>query len=150
LTGVILENFVSVRSRHVDAGARRQPQRGALGLLCDAPHKRPGWPKNNKVTRAKLGGRRAGVEGQPNRRKVGRSGTFLDIQERPRPQLINVPVPFAPFCPFCSLLLVFCSSGFMHEANLDEGAMWPIAFALKELTAAEEAKIGALVKKAVS
>jgi hypothetical protein len=41
-------------------------------------------------------------------------------------------------------------SGFMHEANLDEGAMWPIAFALKELTAAEEAKIGALVKKAVS
>jgi len=40
--------------------------------------------------------------------------------------------------------------GFMHEANLDEGAMWPTAFALKELTAAEEAKIGALVKKAVS
>ena len=41
-------------------------------------------------------------------------------------------------------------SGFMHEANLDEGAMWPTAFALKELTAAEEARIGALVKKAVS
>ena len=40
--------------------------------------------------------------------------------------------------------------GFMHEANLDEGAMWPTAFALKELTAAEEARIGALVKKAVS
>ena len=37
-----------------------------------------------------------------------------------------------------------------HEANLDEGAMWPTAFALKELTAAEEARIGALVKKAVS
>jgi hypothetical protein len=37
-----------------------------------------------------------------------------------------------------------------HEANLDEGAMWPIAFALKALTAAEEARIGALVKKAVS
>jgi len=36
------------------------------------------------------------------------------------------------------------------EANLDEGAMWPTAFALKELTAAEEARIGALVKKAVS
>ena len=35
-------------------------------------------------------------------------------------------------------------------ANLDEGAMWPIAFALKELTAAEEARISALVKKAVS
>jgi hypothetical protein len=40
--------------------------------------------------------------------------------------------------------------GFNQEANLDEGAMWPIAFALKELTAAEEARISALVKKAVS
>jgi hypothetical protein len=35
-------------------------------------------------------------------------------------------------------------------ANLDEGAMWPTSFALKQLTAAEEARIGALVKKAVS
>ena len=40
--------------------------------------------------------------------------------------------------------------GFSDKANLDEGAMWPTAFALKELTAAEEAKISALVKKAVS
>jgi hypothetical protein len=40
--------------------------------------------------------------------------------------------------------------GFSDEANLDEGAMWPTSFALKELTAAEEAKIGALVKKAMS
>ena len=37
-----------------------------------------------------------------------------------------------------------------QEANLDEGALWPTAFALNELTAAEEARIGALVKKAVS
>jgi hypothetical protein len=44
----------------------------------------------------------------------------------------------------------YMTLGFNQEANLDEGAMWPIAFALKELTAAEEAKIGALVKKAVS
>jgi uncharacterized protein YdhG (YjbR/CyaY superfamily) len=44
----------------------------------------------------------------------------------------------------------YATFGFQHEANLDEGNMWPIAFALKELTAAEEAKIGALVKKAVS
>ena len=44
----------------------------------------------------------------------------------------------------------YATFGFMHEANLDEGAMWPTAFALKELTAAEEAKISALVKKAVS
>ena len=44
----------------------------------------------------------------------------------------------------------YATFGFMHAANLDEGAMWPTAFALKELTAAEEARIGALVKKAVS
>ena len=44
----------------------------------------------------------------------------------------------------------YATFGFMHGANLDEGAMWPTAFALKELTAAEEAKIAALVKKAVS
>jgi hypothetical protein len=44
----------------------------------------------------------------------------------------------------------YATFGFMHEANLDEGVMWPTAFALKELTAAEEARIGALVKKAVS
>jgi hypothetical protein len=44
----------------------------------------------------------------------------------------------------------YATFGFMHEANLDEGAMWPTAFALKELTPAEEARIGALVKKAVN
>ena len=44
----------------------------------------------------------------------------------------------------------YASFGFTEEANLDEGAMWPVSFALKELTAAEEARIGALVKKAVS
>jgi len=40
--------------------------------------------------------------------------------------------------------------GFNDAANLDKGATWPVAYALKELTAADEAKIGALVKKAVS
>jgi uncharacterized protein YdhG (YjbR/CyaY superfamily) len=44
----------------------------------------------------------------------------------------------------------YATLGFMHEANLDDGAMWPTAFALKQLTAAEEARISALVKKAVS
>jgi uncharacterized protein YdhG (YjbR/CyaY superfamily) len=44
----------------------------------------------------------------------------------------------------------YASLGFTDDANLDEGALWPVAFALKELTAAEEARIGALVKKAVS
>ena len=44
----------------------------------------------------------------------------------------------------------YATFGFQHEANLDDGAMWPVAFALKELTATEEARIVALVKKAVS
>jgi uncharacterized protein YdhG (YjbR/CyaY superfamily) len=44
----------------------------------------------------------------------------------------------------------YATFGFSDEANLDEGAMWPTAFALKELTAAEEARIAALVKKAAS
>jgi uncharacterized protein YdhG (YjbR/CyaY superfamily) len=44
----------------------------------------------------------------------------------------------------------YATFGFNDVANLDEGAMWPTSFALKELTAAEEAKIAALVKKAVS
>ncbi|MBI5028938.1 MAG: DUF1801 domain-containing protein [Chloroflexi bacterium] len=44
----------------------------------------------------------------------------------------------------------YATFGFNDTANLDEGSMWPTSFALKELTAAEEAKISALVKKAVS
>ena len=44
----------------------------------------------------------------------------------------------------------YATLGFSDQANLDEGNLWPTAFALKELTAAEEAKIAALVKKAVS
>ena len=44
----------------------------------------------------------------------------------------------------------YATFGFSDEANLDEGAMWPTAFALTALTAADEARIGALVKKAVS
>jgi uncharacterized protein YdhG (YjbR/CyaY superfamily) len=44
----------------------------------------------------------------------------------------------------------YATLGFNDQANLDEGAMWPTAFALTELTAADEARIGALVKKAVS
>ena len=44
----------------------------------------------------------------------------------------------------------YATFGFSDAANLDEGALWPVAFALKELTTAEEARISALVKKAVS
>jgi uncharacterized protein YdhG (YjbR/CyaY superfamily) len=44
----------------------------------------------------------------------------------------------------------YATFGFSDAANLDDGAMWPTAFALKELTAAEEARISDLVKRAVS
>jgi uncharacterized protein YdhG (YjbR/CyaY superfamily) len=44
----------------------------------------------------------------------------------------------------------YATFGFSDTANLDEGALWPVAFALKELTATVEARISALVKKAVS
>src|SRR5437867_2104285 len=44
----------------------------------------------------------------------------------------------------------YATLGFNDAANLDDGAIWPIAYALTELTAADEARIGALVKKAVS
>jgi len=44
----------------------------------------------------------------------------------------------------------YATLGFSDEANLDEGAMWPTAFALTGLTAGDEARIGALVKRAVS
>jgi uncharacterized protein YdhG (YjbR/CyaY superfamily) len=44
----------------------------------------------------------------------------------------------------------YATFGFSDKANLDEGNLWPIAFALKELNATEEAMIAALVKKAVS
>ena len=54
------------------------------------------------------------------------------------------------FTPASKFKERYATFGFNATANLDEGAMWPTAFALKELTAAEEAKIGALVKKAVS
>jgi uncharacterized protein YdhG (YjbR/CyaY superfamily) len=54
---------------------------------------------------------------------------------------------FTPASKFKSRYATF---GFNDTANLDDGAMWPTSFALKELTAADEARIGALVKKAVS
>jgi hypothetical protein len=44
----------------------------------------------------------------------------------------------------------YATLGFSDKAKLDEGAIWPVAFALRELTADDEARIGALVKKAVS
>src|ERR1700688_1256332 len=44
----------------------------------------------------------------------------------------------------------YATFGFSDKANLDEGTVWPVAFAVKELTATDEVRIGALVKKAVS
>ena len=54
------------------------------------------------------------------------------------------------FTPASKFKTRYATFGFNDDANLDEGAMWPTAFALKDLTAADEARIGAIVKKAVS
>jgi uncharacterized protein YdhG (YjbR/CyaY superfamily) len=54
------------------------------------------------------------------------------------------------FTPASKFKERYATFGFNATANLDEGTMWPTAFALTELTAADEARIGALVKKAVS
>jgi uncharacterized protein YdhG (YjbR/CyaY superfamily) len=54
------------------------------------------------------------------------------------------------FTPASKFRERYATFGFNATANLDEGNMWPTSFALTELTAAEEARIGALVKKAVS
>jgi uncharacterized protein YdhG (YjbR/CyaY superfamily) len=59
----------------------------------------------------------------------------------------NVLCHFNPAAKFKSR---YATLGFSDKANLDEGSMWPVAFALKELTAAEEAMITELVKRAVS
>jgi uncharacterized protein YdhG (YjbR/CyaY superfamily) len=54
------------------------------------------------------------------------------------------------FTPASKFKTRYATFGFNEDANLDEGAMWPTSFALKKLTAAEEKRIRALVKKAVS
>jgi uncharacterized protein YdhG (YjbR/CyaY superfamily) len=59
----------------------------------------------------------------------------------------NVICHFQPAEKFKTRYATF---GFSDKANIDEGNMWPVAFALKELTAADEARISALVKRAVS
>jgi uncharacterized protein YdhG (YjbR/CyaY superfamily) len=58
----------------------------------------------------------------------------------------NVVIHFQPAQKFKTR---YATLGFSDKANLDEGAMWPNSYALKGLTASEEARIGALVKKAV-
>ena len=54
------------------------------------------------------------------------------------------------FKPAAKFKMRYATLGFSDKANLDDGSMWPIAFALKKLTAADEKRIRALVKKAVS
>jgi uncharacterized protein YdhG (YjbR/CyaY superfamily) len=54
------------------------------------------------------------------------------------------------FTPASKFKTRYATLGFNDSANLDEGAMWPTAYALTELTAADEARIAALVKKSVS
>jgi uncharacterized protein YdhG (YjbR/CyaY superfamily) len=112
------------------------------------------------------------------RRADGESALLAKIAEMPRPdramatrlhELIKASAPaLSPktwygmpayakegkvvcyFTPASKFKERYATFGFNATANLDEGNMWPTSFALKKLTATEEAKIGALVKKAVS
>ena len=54
------------------------------------------------------------------------------------------------FTPASKFKSRYATLGFNDDANLDDGAMWPTSFALKELTDAQQARIATLVKKAVS
>jgi hypothetical protein len=105
------------------------------------------WPARRKI------GRKIGVG------KIGVTEKSVSVHIFAAPE-IGTDTDFCSYAKDGKVVCFFQSAqkfktryatfGFMQEANLDEGAMRPTAFALKELSAAEEARIGALVKKAVS
>jgi hypothetical protein len=97
------------------------------------------------------------AEARANKKKAeGESDLLAKIAEMPQPdramaerlhEIIKAVCFFQSAQKFNSR---YATLGFSDEANLDEGAMWPTSFALKEVTATEEAKIGALLKRAAS
>src|SRR5215218_3756475 len=90
----------------------------------------------------------------PRAEKVGgESAVLAKIAEMPEPDRAmgeRLHAIIKASAPALSPKTWYATLGFSDEANLGEGAMWPTSFALKELTATEEARIGALVKRAVS
>jgi uncharacterized protein YdhG (YjbR/CyaY superfamily) len=127
------------RAREQKAAARRRPRGGKADGESDVLAKIAEMPEPDRVMAERLHALiKAGAPvlsprtwyGMPAYAKDGKVVCFFQSAQK-----------------FKSRYATF---GFSDNANLDQGAMWPTSFALKRLTAAEEKKIGALVKKAVS
>jgi uncharacterized protein YdhG (YjbR/CyaY superfamily) len=127
------------RAQELKAAARRGPRAGKADGESDVLAKIAGMPKSDRAMAERL---HAIVKasapdlsprtwyGMPAYAKDGKVVCFFQSAQKFKTR--------------------YATFGFSDKANLDKGAMWPTAFALKELTAADEAKIAALVKKAVS
>src|SRR6266540_4173296 len=91
------------------------------------------------------------AEARANKDKAaGESAVLAKIAEMPEPDRAMAGKVVCFFQSAQKFKTRYATFGFSDNANLDEGAMWPTAFTLTELTAADEARISALVKKAVS
>jgi len=127
------------RAREVKAAGRRGPRAGKADGESDVLAKIAEMPKRDRVMAERLHALiKASAPdlsprtwyGMPAYAKDGKVVCFFQSADK-----------------FKSRYATF---GFSDKASLDKGAMWPTSFALKELTSAEEKKIGALVKKAAS
>ena len=125
------------RAQELKAAARRGPRAGKADGESDALAKIAEMP-------------------EPDRAMAKRLHALIKPARRPSPRTCTgrprTPRDGKVVCFFQSAQKFktrYATLGFSDKANLDEGAMWPTSFALKRLTAAEEKKIGALVKKAV-
>jgi len=127
------------RARELKAEMRRGPrtkksdgEKDVLAKIAEMPNRIPPWPNGSMPSSksARQPSRRGPITGMSAYAKDGNVVCFFQSAEK-------FNTRYATF-------------GFSDKANLDEGALWPVAFALKKLTATEEARISALVKKAVS
>jgi hypothetical protein len=127
------------RAQELRAGARRRPRAGKADGESDVLAKIAEMPKPDRVMAERLHAIiKASAPGISPRTWYGMPAYAMDG---------NVVCFFQSAQKFRTR---YATLGFSDKANLDEGSMWPSAFALKELTAAEEARIAALVKEAVS
>jgi uncharacterized protein YdhG (YjbR/CyaY superfamily) len=126
------------RARELKTAARRGPRAGKADGETDVLEKIAEMPKSDRVMAERLHALiKASAPGLSPKTWYGMPAYAKDGK---------VVCFFQSAHKFKSRYATF---GFSDTANLDKGAMWPTSFALKELTAAEEKKIAALVKKAV-
>jgi uncharacterized protein YdhG (YjbR/CyaY superfamily) len=127
------------RAQELKAGARRGPRAGKADGEGDVLAKIAEMPEPDRAIAERLHALvKASAPGLAPRTWYGMPAYAKDG---------NVVCFFQSAQKFKSRYATF---GFSDKANLDEGAMWPTSFALKELTPAEEARIGALVRQAVA